>query len=120
MHAEHLIAGHWESGEDSRTVLDPGLGTSVGEVVWGGRDDEALTLANSTEMGLAAYLWTRSPSRAWTFGEELETGLVGINDPVPSVAFAPMGGVKQSGLGREGTSVGLEEFLDTRYLAWRP
>ncbi|MGT2462264.1 aldehyde dehydrogenase family protein [Sinomonas atrocyanea] len=83
-------------------------------------EEEALFLANSTEMGLAAYVWTASPSRAWAFGEELEAGIVGINDAVPSVAFAPMGGVKQSGLGREGASVGIEEFLDTRYLAWRP
>jgi succinate-semialdehyde dehydrogenase/glutarate-semialdehyde dehydrogenase len=83
-------------------------------------EEEALTLANSTQMGLAAYVWTGSPGRAWAFGEDLEAGIVGINDPVPSVAFAPMGGVKQSGLGREGASVGLEEFLDTRYLAWRP
>jgi len=83
-------------------------------------DDEALTLANSTEMGLAAYVWTSSASRSWTFGERLEAGIVGINDPVPSIAFAPMGGVKQSGLGREGAAEGLEEFLDTRYLAWRP
>ncbi|HKU11101.1 MAG TPA: NAD-dependent succinate-semialdehyde dehydrogenase [Sinomonas sp.] len=83
-------------------------------------EEEALTLANSTEMGLAAYVWTSSPARAWTFGEELEAGIIGINDAVPSVAFAPMGGVKQSGLGREGASEGIEEFLDTRYVAWRP
>ncbi|MEU6321272.1 NAD-dependent succinate-semialdehyde dehydrogenase [Streptomyces sp. NPDC047009] len=83
-------------------------------------DEEALALANATEMGLAAYLWTANPARAWTFGEELEAGIIGVNDAVPSVAFAPMGGVKQSGLGREGAAVGVEEFLDTHYLAWRP
>lgn len=83
-------------------------------------DDEALSMANSTSMGLAAYVWTANSAKVWRFGEELEAGIVGINDPVPSVAFAPMGGVKQSGLGREGASIGMEEFQDTRYLAWRP
>ncbi|MGM9471332.1 NAD-dependent succinate-semialdehyde dehydrogenase [Pseudarthrobacter sp. YS3] len=83
-------------------------------------DDEALAMANSTDMGLAAYVWTSNAARAWKYSDLLEAGIVGINDPLPSVAFAPMGGVKQSGLGREGASIGLEEFQDTRYLAWRP
>ena len=52
--------------------------------------------------------------------EQLEAGIVGVNDPLPSVAFAPMGGAKQSGLGREGASLGLEEFEEVQYVAWRP
>ncbi|SCK56549.1 succinate semialdehyde dehydrogenase [Streptomyces sp. WMMB 322] len=80
-------------------------------------DAEALRLANATEMGLAAYVWTRDVGRAWRFAEALETGVVGVNDALPSASFAPMGGVKQSGLGREGADVGLEEFTDVRYLA---
>lgn len=82
-----------------------------------GTDDEALTLANSTEMGLAAYVYSRDIGRCWRFGEHLQAGIIGINNPLPSVAYAPMGGVKQSGLGREGGASGLEEFEDIRYLA---
>jgi len=80
-------------------------------------EEEALALANGTEMGLAGYFWSRDISRCWTVAEHLQVGIVGVNNALPSVAFAPMGGVKQSGLGREGASVGLEEFQDIRYLA---
>jgi len=78
---------------------------------------EALARANATEMGLAGYLWSRDVSRCWRAAEQLEAGIVGVNNALPSVAFAPMGGVKQSGLGREGAAAGLEEFEDVRYLA---
>ena len=78
---------------------------------------DALARANATEMGLAGYLWSRDVSRCWRTAEQLEAGIVGVNNALPSVAFAPMGGVKQSGLGREGAAVGLEEFEDVRYLA---
>ncbi|WP_219414239.1 NAD-dependent succinate-semialdehyde dehydrogenase [Pseudonocardia nigra] len=82
-------------------------------------EEEAVTLANATEMGLAGYVWSRDASRCWRMTERLEVGILGMNDPLPSVAFAPMGGVKQSGLGREGAALGLEEFQDVRYVAWR-
>ncbi|MGB3376179.1 MAG: aldehyde dehydrogenase family protein, partial [Microbacterium sp.] len=82
-------------------------------------EDEAISRANGTEMGLAAYVFTKDVSRCWRVAERLQAGIVGINDPVPSVAFAPMGGVKQSGLGREGASIGLEEFTEPKYLSWR-
>lgn len=78
---------------------------------------EAVARANRTEMGLAAYVWSRDVSRCWRTAELLEAGIVGVNNALPSVAFAPMGGVKQSGLGREGAAIGLEEFEDVRYLA---
>ncbi|MEP6799666.1 MAG: NAD-dependent succinate-semialdehyde dehydrogenase, partial [Lapillicoccus sp.] len=61
-------------------------------------DHEALRRANATEMGLAGYIWSRDVSRCWTLAEHLEAGIVGVNNALPSVAFAPMGGVKQSGL----------------------
>ncbi len=80
-------------------------------------EQEALARANATEMGLAGYLWSRDVSRCWRLAERLEAGIVGVNNALPSVAFAPMGGVKQSGLGREGAALGLEEFEDVRYLA---
>jgi succinate-semialdehyde dehydrogenase / glutarate-semialdehyde dehydrogenase len=79
--------------------------------------DEAVACANRTEMGLAAYVWSSDLSRCWRTAERLEAGIVGVNNALPSVAFAPMGGVKQSGLGREGAALGLEEFEDVRYLA---
>lgn len=79
--------------------------------------DEVVARANRTEMGLAAYVWSSDVGRCWRLGERLEAGIVGVNNALPSVAFAPMGGVKQSGLGREGAALGLEEFEDVRYLA---
>jgi succinate-semialdehyde dehydrogenase/glutarate-semialdehyde dehydrogenase len=78
---------------------------------------DAVARANATEMGLAGYVWSRDVSRCWRTAEHLEAGIVGVNNALPSVAFAPMGGVKQSGLGREGAALGLEEFEDVRYLA---
>lgn len=80
-------------------------------------DDEVVARANATEMGLAGYVWSRDVGRAWRLAERLEVGIAGINQALPSVAFAPMGGVKQSGLGREGADLGLAEFTDTKYLA---
>ena len=80
-------------------------------------EDEALALANSTEMGLAGYFYSRDAARVWRFAEKLEVGIIGVNNALPAVVFAPMGGVKQSGIGREGSDLGLEEFEDVRYLA---
>jgi succinate-semialdehyde dehydrogenase/glutarate-semialdehyde dehydrogenase len=80
-------------------------------------EEEALALANSTEMGLAGYFYSSNAARTWRFAERLEVGIVGVNNGLPAVAFAPMGGVKQSGIGREGGDLGLEEFEDVRYLA---
>ena len=78
---------------------------------------EALERANATEMGLAAYLYTSDLTAAWTMTEGLEAGIVGLNNALPSVAYAPMGGMKQSGLGREGARAGLEEFTEVTYLS---
>jgi succinate-semialdehyde dehydrogenase / glutarate-semialdehyde dehydrogenase len=80
-------------------------------------EQEAMRMANATEMGLAGYVYTRDQARVWRVADTLDTGIVGINDPLPSVAFAPMGGTKQSGIGREGGATGLEEFQQLRYLA---
>ena len=78
---------------------------------------EAIARANRTEMGLAGYLYTGSLERSWRVGEALEVGILGLNNALPSVAFAPMGGVKQSGLGREGSHQGLAEFQDLKYVS---
>lgn len=83
-------------------------------------EEEAVRLASDTEMGLAAYVVTRDAGRAFRFAERLDAGIVGINDALPTVSFTPMGGTKQSGLGREGGAEGLREYQETTYLAWRP
>ncbi len=82
-------------------------------------DDEAevLALANDTVFGLAAYFYTRDVGRVWRVAEALEYGIVGVNDPIPSTAQAPFGGVKQSGLGREGGPSGIDEYLEEKYVA---
>ena len=80
---------------------------------------EAIALANGTEMGLAAYVYTSDLDRAWRMCEALEAGIVGLNDALPSVAFAPMGGMKQSGMGREGARAGLDDFSEITYVATR-
>ncbi len=77
---------------------------------------EAIALANATEFGLAAYFYTRDLARAWRVSEALEYGLVGINTGLVSTAVAPFGGVKQSGLGREGSRYGIEEYLEIKYV----
>ncbi|BBZ78664.1 NAD-dependent succinate-semialdehyde dehydrogenase [Mycolicibacterium anyangense] len=78
-------------------------------------EDEALALANATELGLAGYVFTESLDRALNVADRLETGIVGINQGVPSNAAAPFGGIKQSGLGREGSAEGLEEYQNIRF-----
>ena len=79
-------------------------------------DDEAMQLANDTEFGLVAYAFTRDLTRAVTVAERLETGMVGINQGIVSNPAAPFGGVKASGLGREGGLEGIEEYLETKYV----
>ena len=78
---------------------------------------EVIQLANGSPFGLAAYLWTASLRRAYQVAEALEFGIIGINDGVPSTAQAPFGGVKMSGIGREGGHWGIDEFLDIKYLS---
>ncbi len=78
-------------------------------------EDEAVAMANDTEFGLAAYVFTQSTARQWRVGEALEYGMVGINTGAISNEVAPFGGVKQSGLGREGSKFGIEEYLEMKY-----
>ncbi|MEQ6309990.1 NAD-dependent succinate-semialdehyde dehydrogenase [Delftia acidovorans] len=79
-------------------------------------EEEAIRMANDTEYGLAAYFYARDVGRVWRVGEALEYGMVGINSGIISTAVAPFGGVKQSGMGREGGAAGIEEYLSTKYL----
>jgi len=78
-------------------------------------DEEAVRLANDTEYGLAAYFYTKDLSRSWRVREALDYGMVGVNTGMISTAEAPFGGVKQSGLGREGSRHGIEEYTDLKY-----
>jgi len=77
---------------------------------------EAVRLANDSESGLAAYLYTRDLARAWRVSEALETGMVGLNTGLISTAVAPFGGIKMSGLGREGSRYGLDDYLELKYV----
>jgi succinate-semialdehyde dehydrogenase / glutarate-semialdehyde dehydrogenase len=79
-------------------------------------EQEALAMANDTEFGLAAYFFTRDLGRTWRVGEALEFGVVGINTGLISYEGAPFGGVKESGLGREGSRHGIDDFTDLKYL----
>jgi succinate-semialdehyde dehydrogenase/glutarate-semialdehyde dehydrogenase len=79
-------------------------------------EDELLRLANDTEYGLAAYFYSRDVGRVWRVAEGLESGIVGINVGIISTEVAPFGGVKESGIGREGSKYGIEEFLEVKYL----
>jgi succinate-semialdehyde dehydrogenase/glutarate-semialdehyde dehydrogenase len=79
-------------------------------------EEEAVQMANDTEYGLASYLYSRDISRVWRIAEALEYGMVGINTGLISTAIAPFGGVKSSGIGREGSKYGIEEYLEIKYL----
>ena len=77
---------------------------------------EALEMANATEFGLAAYFYSRDIGRIFRVGEGLESGMVGVNTGLISTAEVPFGGVKQSGLGREGSRHGIEDYVEIKYL----
>jgi len=79
-------------------------------------EDEGVAMANDTEFGLAAYFYARDMGRIWRVGEALESGMVGVNTGLISNEVAPFGGVKQSGIGREGSKYGIEEYLEVKYL----
>lgn len=80
-------------------------------------EEQAIAMANDTEYGLAAYFYTRDIGRVWRVGEALEYGMVGINTGAISSEVAPFGGIKHSGLGREGSRHGLDEYLELKYMA---
>jgi len=77
-------------------------------------EEEAIAIANATPFGLAAYFYTRDLKRSWRVAEALEAGMVGLNTGMVSTEVAPFGGIKQSGLGREGAQIGIEEYLETK------
>ncbi|QHH96463.1 NAD-dependent succinate-semialdehyde dehydrogenase [Acinetobacter dispersus] len=77
---------------------------------------EAIAMANDTEFGLASYIFTKDTARQWRVGEALQYGMVGVNTGLISNEVAPFGGIKQSGLGREGSQFGIEEYLELKYM----
>ena len=81
-------------------------------------EEDALAKANDTEFGLAAYFYSRDVARCWRVGEALEYGMVGVNTGLISNEVAPFGGIKQSGIGREGSKYGIEDYLEIKYLCF--
>ena len=79
-------------------------------------DEEAIALANATEYGLASYFYARDIGRVWRVAEQIESGMVGVNTGLISNEVAPFGGVKQSGLGREGSKYGMDDYLVIKYI----
>ena len=79
-------------------------------------EEQAITMANDTEFGLASYVYTQNLGRAWRVGEALEYGMVGINEGIISTEVAPFGGIKESGTGREGSKYGLEDYQELKYI----
>jgi succinate-semialdehyde dehydrogenase/glutarate-semialdehyde dehydrogenase len=79
-------------------------------------EEEAIARANDTPYGLAAYIFTRDLDRMWRVTDALETGMVGVNEGIISNEVAPFGGIKESGIGREGSRHGIEEYLEQKYI----
>jgi succinate-semialdehyde dehydrogenase/glutarate-semialdehyde dehydrogenase len=79
-------------------------------------EEQAIKMANDTEYGLAAYFYSRDVGRVWRVAEALEYGIVGINEGIISTEVAPFGGMKESGIGREGSKYGIEEYMEIKYL----
>ncbi len=102
---------------DDATLLREEIFGPVAPVKGFADEDEAVAAGNDTEFGLVAYVYTRDLKRALRVVERLETGMVGLNQGMVSNAAAPFGGVKHSGFGREGGSEGIEEYLETKYVA---
>ncbi len=97
-------------------VLDEEIFGPVSAIVRFSSEDEVVRMANDTIYGLAAYFYSRDIGRVWRVAEQLEYGMVGINTGLISNEVAPFGGVKQSGLGREGSRSGIDDYLETKYL----
>ena len=79
-------------------------------------DDEGVAMANDTEFGLASYFYARDLGRVWRVSEALESGIVGVNTGIISTEVAPFGGVKESGVGREGPKYGVDDFVEIKYV----
>ena len=104
--------------EDARVLSEEIFGP-IAAIVGFGSEEQAIALANRSEYGLAAYIYTEGLERAWRVSDALHAGMVGVNRGIISDVAAPFGGIKESGLGREGGSEGIVDYLETKYLAFR-
>lgn len=119
---KHALGGHFYEPtvlsnvtNDMKIMREETFGP-VAAVVKFKSEEEAIAAANDTEFGLASYFYSRDIGRVWRVAEKLEYGMVGINTGIISNEVAPFGGVKQSGLGREGSKYGMDEYLEMKYL----
>jgi len=80
-------------------------------------EEQAIAMANDTEFGLAAYFYSRDLGRVWRVAEAIESGMVCVNSGILSTEVAPFGGVKQSGLGREGSRYGIDDYVELKYVS---
>ena len=103
--------------DDEATLLREEIFGPVAPVKGFASEEEAVAAANATEYGLVSYVYTRDLQRAFRVCEALEAGMVGLNQGMVSNASAPFGGIKHSGFGREGGIEGIEEYLETKYVA---
>lgn len=103
--------------DDTNPILGHEIFGPIAPLVNFDTEDEAIAMANATQFGLASYVFTADLARALRVSEKLDAGMVGVNRGFISDPAAPFGGVKQSGLGREGGSEGIQEFLETKYIA---
>jgi succinate-semialdehyde dehydrogenase/glutarate-semialdehyde dehydrogenase len=101
---------------DARMSTEETFGPVAGLIPFG-TEEEAVAIANDTPYGLAAYYFTNDVGRSWRVGEALEAGIVALNTGFISTEVAPFGGVKESGIGREGSKYGIDEWLELKYLA---
>jgi acyl-CoA reductase-like NAD-dependent aldehyde dehydrogenase len=106
-----------EVSDSSRVVQEEQFGPVLPVLKYTDIND-AIARANDSEFGLAAYLYSQNAARVWRTSEALEAGMIGINTGLISNEVAPFGGVKQSGLGREGSHYGIDEFLEMKYMCW--
>ncbi|WP_421220986.1 NAD-dependent succinate-semialdehyde dehydrogenase [Aeromonas enteropelogenes] len=104
--------------KEDNPILQEEIFGPVAPLVRFDSEEQAIALANDTPYGLAAYFYGRDIARVWRVAERLEYGMVGINEGIISTELAPFGGIKESGLGREGAAEGLEEYLETKYLCF--
>ncbi len=107
----------WRAFRIGANLLSEEIFGPVAPITTFASDEEAIARANDTEYGLVAYVFTTNLDRAFKVIEALDTGMIGLNQGMVSNAGAPFGGVKQSGFGREGGPEGLDEYLETKYVA---
>ena len=120
--ARHPLGGNFY--EPTVLIDVPSNARLLGEEVFGPvaplirfeTEEEAIELANASEYGLASYFYARDLGRVFRVARTIEAGIVGVNEGIISTAEAPFGGVKQSGIGREGSHYGIEEYLEIKYV----